>query len=140
LTFESPDQASLNEIEKLSMESSDEGVYKAEWSPAEPKPQVTASSTQQLPQASQSFYTRSVSLTLGPHQPKSLWQWFQNATRCENFPENPEETQQMDQLQEFFKQSEADRQRVKAGMDAIRKQKEDLKRARDAAAAMAGDA
>lgn len=45
----------------------------------------------------------------------------------------------MEQLDEFFKQSDLDRKRVKAALDAIRKQREELKAARDAAARMANE-
>ena len=45
----------------------------------------------------------------------------------------------MERMNEFFAQAEVDRQRVKAGMDEIRKQREELKKAREAAARMANE-
>ena len=45
----------------------------------------------------------------------------------------------MSRLNEFFAQAEVDRQRVKAGMDAIRKERDELKKARDAASRMANE-
>ncbi|EXJ63956.1 hypothetical protein A1O7_00291 [Cladophialophora yegresii CBS 114405] len=140
LTFESADQEALNELESTSLETSSDGEYRATWSPIEAKSQAGSEAPTPSPASSAgSAFTRSVELRLGPHQPGSLWNWFQTATKCEPFPENPEETAQMDRLKEFFAQAEIDRQRVKAGMDAIRKQKEELKKARDAAARMANE-
>ena len=138
MTFESADQNTLQELDTTSFETSNDGEYKATWSPIESKSQSGTEASIPTPSAGSTF-TRSVELRLGPHQPGSIWRWFQTATKCEAFPENPEETTQMDRLNEFFAQAEIDRQRVKAGIDAVRKQKEELKRAREAAARMANE-
>ncbi|EXJ72978.1 uncharacterized protein A1O5_04127 [Cladophialophora psammophila CBS 110553] len=143
LTFESTDQHALREMERTSLERSNDGEYRETWTEIEAKSQPveeTTTSTSSLTSPATSIFTRSVELRLGPHQPGSIWTWFQNATRCEDFPENPEESEQMERLNEFFVKAEEDRQRVKAGMDAIRKQKEDLKRAREAAERMVNEA
>ncbi|KIW96337.1 uncharacterized protein Z519_03406 [Cladophialophora bantiana CBS 173.52] len=144
LTFESADQHALREMERTSLERSNDGEYRETWTEIEAKSQpveeTTASTSSSLASPATSIFTRSVELRLGPHQPGSIWKWFQNTTKCEDFPENPEENEQMERLNEFFVKAEEDRQRVKAGMDAIRKQKEDLKRAREAAERMANEA
>ncbi|KAH0830778.1 hypothetical protein FOPE_02125 [Fonsecaea pedrosoi] len=146
LTFESADQQALRELEKTSLETSNDGEYRETWTEIEAKSQASDQTTSSASPSSSSnptptsTFTRTVELRLGPHQPGSIWKWFQNTTRCEDYPENPEETEQMERLKEFFARAEEDRQRVKAGMDAIRKQKEDLKRAREAAERMANEA
>ncbi|OAP57959.1 hypothetical protein AYL99_07049 [Fonsecaea erecta] len=146
LTFESANQQALRELEITSLESSSDGEYREMWTEIEAKSQSSndtpaAASLSSSPTTdATSIFTRSVELRLGPHQPGNIWKWFQNTTKCEDFPENPEENEQMERLKEFFAKAEEDRQRVKAGMDAIRKQKEDLKRAREAAERMANEA
>ncbi|KIW24976.1 uncharacterized protein PV07_10652 [Cladophialophora immunda] len=146
LTFESADQQALRVLEGTSLETSNDGEYRETWTAIETKSQgsdETATSTSPSSSSTSpatSIFSRSVELRLGPHQPGSIWKWFQNTTKCEDFPEDPEENEQMERLKEFFAKAEEDRQRVKAGMDAIRKQKEDLKRAREAAERMANEA
>ncbi|KAJ9608108.1 hypothetical protein H2200_007096 [Cladophialophora chaetospira] len=139
LTFESADQNALSELETTSLETSNEGEFRATWSEVETKSKTASEATASSPSSADSTFTRSVELRLGPHQPRSIWSWFQAATKCDPVPPNPEETAQMEKLDEFFVQAEIDRQRVKAGMDAIRKQKEELQKARDAAARMANE-
>ncbi|KIY00287.1 uncharacterized protein Z520_03972 [Fonsecaea multimorphosa CBS 102226] len=146
LTFESADQQALKELERSSLETSDDGEYREMWSEIETTSKPSNETTSTAPVSSSQtspatpIFTRSVELRLGPHQPGSIWKWFQNTTKCEDFPENPEENEQMERLKEFFAKAEEDRQRVKAGIDAIRKQKEDLKKAREAAERMANEA
>jgi hypothetical protein len=138
LNFESADQDALKQLETTSFERSEEGEYHTQWSEIESKPQaVEGPSSAQS--AADSTFTRSVELRLGPHQHSSLWKWFQATTRSEPVPDDPEENAKMDELNEFFAKAEIDRQRVKAGMDDIRKQREDLKKAREAAARMANE-
>jgi len=139
LTFESVDQEALNYLETIALDTSTDGDYRADWTVVEPKGSSGGTSTAAAAPPKDSIYTRSVALRLGPHQPKSIWNWFQNATKCEEFPDNPEENEQVERLNAFFAQAEIDRQRVKAGMDAIRQQRKELKQAREAAARSANE-
>ena len=140
LHFECADQDALSYLETMSLESSKDGQYTALWTPIKPKSQPPAGTGTAPPSpAAGSIFTRSVRLHLNPHEPESIWKWFQNVTKCEAFPENPEEIEQMERLNEFFAKAEIDRQLVKAGMDAVRQQRQELKQAREAAARMANE-
>jgi Mitochondrial ribosomal protein L51 / S25 / CI-B8 domain len=76
------------------------------------------------------IYMRTVTIGLRGHSPDAIWEWFQQRTGCRKVPESQEDIEARKRLDEFFAKAELDRQRVKAGVDAMRKEKEDLKRAR----------
>jgi hypothetical protein len=137
LTFESEDQRDLTELETAALETSTDGEYRTEWTPVVPKSQPQADAASSASNKATSTYTRTVDLVLGPHQPQNLWEWFRTTTNCSAVLPTSEETERKVELDEFFAKAELDRQRVKAGMDEIRKQREELKRAREAAARMA---
>lgn len=66
-------------------------------------------------------------------RPGQIWHWFKKTTKCEDIPISQEDMELMRRLNAFFQKAEIDRQRVKAGIDEMRKQKEDLRKAREAA-------
>jgi Mitochondrial ribosomal protein L51 / S25 / CI-B8 domain len=76
------------------------------------------------------LYTRSVTLGLRNRSAGNIWTWFSDRTRCTPVPRSAEDIGELRKLGEFFKQSAIDRERVKEGRDAVRKEKEDLARAR----------
>jgi len=79
------------------------------------------------------LYMRSVTLGLKGRSAPDIWKWFQYRTKCEELPTSSEDEATQVNLAEFNVQAEQDRQRVKAGVDAMRREKEDLRRAREAA-------
>ena len=122
----------------MTLQTSEDGDCETEWSKIEPKAQISA----QGPSASSNTeptFTRSVELGTRFQQATSIWQWFETATNCTAVTASPEENAQMDQLNEFLARADVDRQRVKAGRDAERKQREELKKAREAAARMTNE-
>lgn len=76
------------------------------------------------------LYTRTVTLGLRNRSPAEIWDWFSNNTRCTNVPKSAADSREEAELAVFFKQSDIDRQRVKEGREAVRKEKADLQRAR----------
>lgn len=142
LTFESADQTTLAKLD--SSRSPDELkdlAFKEAWSKVQskPVPDVNAGSPSSASPAQPTF-TRQVTLELGQQHSEQIWRWFQSTTNCEDFPEDPIDSARMEELRIFFEKAEEDRQRVKAGMDAMRKQKADLKKAREAAERLANEA
>jgi hypothetical protein len=87
----------------------------------EPSPHAKAGST---------LFTRSVTLGLRDRSAGNIWAWFSDRTCCTPVPRSAEDIDELRKLGEFFKQSAIDRQRVKEGRDAVKKEKEDLARAR----------
>ena len=83
---------------------------------------------------------RTVTMGLRGHGPDTIWEWFKQRTGCQKVPESQEDIQARKRLDEFFAKAELDRQRVKAGVDAMRKEKEDLKRARGEAEKLQAEA
>lgn len=138
LSFESPNQEALAALEtNFSEDLNNDGVFKETWSEieSESEPRATSKTPSPTP-IPKSTFTRHVSLSLAEQQPNDIWKWFQKTTKCEDVPETPEETAEMERLRVLFEKSEEDRQRVKAGIDALRKQQAELKRAREAAERM----
>lgn len=86
-----------------------------------PSPASTAGTT---------LYTRSVTLGLRDRTAANIWNWFFDRTRCTDVPRSAEDSTEMAALNEFFKKSAIDRERVKEGRDAVAKEKADLARAR----------
>ena len=76
------------------------------------------------------LYTRSITLGLRERSSEEIWKWFESRTKCTDVPKSEEDSREEETLALFFKQSAIDRQYVKEGRDAVRKEKADLQRAR----------
>ncbi|KIX02080.1 uncharacterized protein Z518_08019 [Rhinocladiella mackenziei CBS 650.93] len=135
LTFESNDESTLSALEKRQLPVEPDTIeYQESWSKVESKPLPAANAkAPSTPSPPQPIFMRRVTLNLAQQPSQRIWKWFQKTTNCEDFPEEPEWTALMKRLEEFAKQSEIDRQLVKAGRDAVKKQQEELKKARETA-------
>lgn len=137
LTFESTDEASLEVLKN----QNDNKQYGDEWSEVQSKPQsavdasAPSSASPSLP-----IFTRNGTLPLNDKDPKDIWRWFQKTTSCKDVTRTEQDEILRRQLQAFSVKAAHDRQLVKAGMDDLRKQKADLKRAREAAERLTSEA
>ncbi|KIV80278.1 hypothetical protein PV11_07791 [Exophiala sideris] len=130
LTFESNNKRSLEALQKPH-EGED---FVEQWTEVESKPQPAASASDPSSTSPpQPIFTRNAKLSLDRTHAREIWRWFQKTTKCEDVPVAPQDEELRQKLATFFQQSEVDRKLVQIGVDAVRKQKADLKRAREAA-------
>lgn len=101
-----------------------------------------ASSTQDAAtQSSASVYRRTFLADISGHEVSKIWTLIAGVTGAKDAPPpTAEEAEQMRKLNEFFEQSEIDRRLVKAGRDAVKKEKEELRKAREAAERLSAEA
>jgi len=139
MTFESDNQASLRSLEqKVSGDTPKTAIFKTSWSTVESisKPPQNASS----PVPADPIFRRQVKVDLSDKNAISIWNQIEFITKCEPAPEPTEEEKtMMKELNDFNSQSERDRRLVKAGMDKIFKEKEELRKAREAAERMTAE-
>lgn len=77
-------------------------------------------------------------LAAKPHD--EIWEYVEFITQCEEAPEATEqERTMMKEWKDTLSFGGADRVRVKAGMDEIKREKEELKQAREAAERLTTD-
>ncbi|RVX76040.1 hypothetical protein B0A52_00397 [Exophiala mesophila] len=137
LTFASNQHGILSAIESQA-KSSDPAQVQARWSDIETSDSPAAETS--TPKSSQSSYQRVLSANLSGHQVETIWDFVQGVTGAKEAPApTTEELEQMQRLNEFFEQSEKDRQLVKAGRDAIAKEKAELRKAKEAAERMSAE-
>lgn len=130
LTFESNEKSSLEALQK----QHDAEDFVEQWTDIESKPQDAASAN--APSSTSpptSIFTRNAKLSLDRIHAREIWRWFQRTTNCEDVPIAPQDEELRRKLDAFFQQAEKDRKLVKIGVDAVKKQQADLKRAREAA-------
>lgn len=142
LTFEGEDQNSL-----LSLEATDEttkplvALFKSSWSDVTSKkqpPTTGASSQQQIPQTT--LYTRDVKVDISGKPQSQIWDWFKHTAKSTDIPAaEGEELEMIERLKEFEVQSQIDRRLVRVGLDALKKEKEELRKAREAAERMTAE-
>lgn len=141
LTFESANPASLEALQNKPWEGQKEDIkFKEEWTEikAIPLPAADASSPSSTSPRSPVF-TRNARLDINGQRSKEIWRWFQKTTSCSDVPVAPEDADLRNRLQAFFQKAEIDRRLVKAGVDEMNKQKEELKKAREAAERLTSD-
>ncbi|KEF58368.1 uncharacterized protein A1O9_06294, partial [Exophiala aquamarina CBS 119918] len=133
LTFESENQASLRSLDqKGSGDKPKSAIFKTSWSIVESIPQPLQDGSSSAPP--EPIFRRQVKVDLSEKEAKHIWKHIEFITKCEEAPEPTEEEKTMMQkLNNFKSQSEKDRRLVKAGMDKIFKEKEELRKAREAA-------
>lgn len=89
----------------------------------------------------QTLYTRTVTLPLAGLRHIEIWNWVRQHTKLADHRVVPaEDMKEYREVSRFRKQAALDRKRVKTGIDAMKKEKLELKKAREAAEAMAADA
>jgi hypothetical protein len=107
-------------------------LFKYSWSNVESKPQPPQDSSSPTP--SEPIFTRHVKVDLSEKGATSIWEYIKSTTKCEEAPEPTEEEKtMMAQWRDFKSQAGEDRKLVKAGIDQINKEKEELRKAREAA-------
>ncbi|EXJ95016.1 hypothetical protein A1O1_00134 [Capronia coronata CBS 617.96] len=135
VTFESSDRGSLEALESRNTEADSEGEkLNEEWSTIESKPQPAADpSTPSSTSPPSEIFVRRATVDIAGKRPRQIWHWLKSAAKCEDIAQSPEDVELMRRLNAFFQKADIDRKRVKAGIDEMRKQKEDLRKAREAA-------
>ncbi|KIW16395.1 hypothetical protein PV08_06447 [Exophiala spinifera] len=134
LTFESTDKAALETLQKRI----DSEKLEDEWTEIQTKlqePTDLNSTSTPLP-----IFTRNGILALKGKHSREIWRWFQHKTACKDVSISPQDELLRRKLQDTARKSEADRVLVKAGMDALRKQQAELKKAREAAERLTSEA
>lgn len=105
---------------------------------AQPAPDPSAPQTTSPPET---VYTRTVTLPLGGLRDNEIWLWIRQQLKIHHKKSlEGHEAQEWIGLKEHRSKAEQDRRRVKEGMDAMKKEQMELKRAREAAARMAAEA
>lgn len=79
-------------------------------------------------------------LGLTGQDPQAIWTWFQERVHTSPVPETPEDRRAREELEKVFAQSEIDRQRVKKGVEAMKREQADLRRAREEAEKLSAEA
>ena len=92
--------------------------------------EVVPSTSSTTAKGAPTLYTRAVTLGLSHRSADEIWNWFSQRTRCTDVEKSEADLQEEAELEKFFAQSAIDRQRVKEGREAVRKEKADLQRAR----------
>lgn len=130
ITFESENQDSLRSLEqKKSGSDYLSALFKYSWSNVESKPKSSQDGSSPTPS-----FTRHVKVDLSEKGAASIWEYIKSTTKCEEAPEPTEEEKtMMAQWRDFQSQAGEDRKLVKAGIDQVRKEKEELRKAREAA-------
>lgn len=136
ITFESHDKKALESLDQRgSGTESMSSRFKYAWSKVEPKPQSAQADTS--PNPSEQSYTRQVQADVSDQPHHAIWEYVKFVTKCEPAPEaTPEEQTMMKEWKDTLSFGGQDRKRVKAGMDEIRREKEELQKAREAAERM----
>lgn len=116
----------------------------AQHAPKDEIKQITDSesslSSQQAGSTPQTLYTRTVTLPLAGLRHIEIWNWIRQHTKLSDHRVVPgEEIKDYRGVSQFRKQAALDRKRVKAGIDAMKREKLELKKAREAAERMAAD-
>ena len=91
---------------------------------------VVPSATSTNVKGAATLYTRSVTLGLSHRSVEEIGDWFSQRTWCTDVEKSEIDSKEQAELDLFFEQSAIDRQRVKEGREAVRKEKADLQRAR----------
>ncbi|KAK5045977.1 hypothetical protein LTR84_008763 [Exophiala bonariae] len=136
ITFESQDRKALQSLDQRDEGAqSMSGRFKYSWSKVQPKTQ-TAQAGASVDSSEQS-YTRQVQADVSDQPHKAIWEYVKFVTKCEAAPEaTPEEQTMMKEWKDTLSFGGQDRKRVKAGIDEIRREKEELRKAREAAERM----
>jgi hypothetical protein len=92
--------------------------------------EVVPSATSTNVKGAATLYTRSVTLGLSQRSGQQIWSWFRQRTQCTRVEMSDKDLKERAELASFFAQSDIDRQKVKEGREAVRKEKADLQRAR----------
>lgn len=85
-------------------------------------------------------YTREITLGLRGRSAGQIFSYFKHITKARQYYRSVPDRHAKGRMDRFFDRAEEDRQRVKAGIDAMKREKEDLKRAREAADRLASEA
>lgn len=94
----------------------------------------------QVTTPSETIYTRTVTLPLAGLRHTEIWNWIRQHTKLQNHRPVPSEEGQSYQIVARFKKEAAkDRKRVKTGINAMKKEQLELRKAREAAERMAAD-
>lgn len=97
---------------------------------AAPTDEVLPSTTSTPVKGAPQLYTRTVTLGLRHRTADEIWAWFSQRTRCTELEMSDVDMREQAELDLFFRQSAIDRELVKEGREAVRKEKADLQRAR----------
>jgi hypothetical protein len=104
---------------------------------AQPAADPSAPSSASPPSTS---YTREITLGLRGRTPGQIFSYFKHVTKARQYYRSLPDRRSKRKMDKFFDKADEDRERVKAGIDAMRREKEDLRRAREAADRLAADA
>ncbi|KAL2431597.1 hypothetical protein ABEF95_012199 [Exophiala dermatitidis] len=143
VTFESTDRTTLESLETATESGSvsESTKFKQEWTNIESKPQPAADpSAPSTTSPPVETFTRRAIVDVAGKRPAQIWQWLKKTTNCEELRPSQEDVELMKRLNAFFQKADIDRKRVKAGIDEMRKQKEELRKAREAAERMTSEA
>lgn len=97
---------------------------------AQPAADPSAPSTTSPPVT---MFQRSVTLGLRGRNAWDIWSWFQGVTKARPYKLNREERSGLRGERSFQEKASKDRERVKIGVDAMKREKEELRRAKEAA-------
>ena len=92
--------------------------------------EVVPSTSSTTAKGASTLYTRAITLGLSHRSADEIWNWFSQRTRCTDVEKSESDVKEQAELEKFFAQSAIDRQRVKEGREAVKKEKADLQRAR----------
>jgi hypothetical protein len=121
LEREAEDRETLAERAVVRTADDDEVVLK------EPQPEASTVEGEEPPPP---IYTRSVTLGVKDRTASQIWNWFKMRTNCTEVPRSAEDQKEFDGLSVRFRNSAADRRRVKKGVDERKANDEMLRRAR----------
>lgn len=100
----------------------------------------SAKSAKKATPPAQTLYTRTVTIPLAGLRHIEIWNWIRQHTKLpDHRPVPSEEGKAYQQVARFRKEAEKDRKRVKAGIGAMKREQQELKKAREAAERMAAE-
>lgn len=103
-------------------------------------PPPSKRSDAQAADSSETLYTRTVTLPLAALRHHEIWNWIRQHTKLPDHRRTPvNELVQYVEVKQFMKKAEKDRQMVRASMVAMKKEQQELKKAREAAERMAAE-
>lgn len=92
--------------------------------------EIVLSATSTNVKGATTLYTRSVTLDIRNRPPQEIWKWFSQNACCTKVEMSEADRKEWGELDSFSAKSAIDRQKVKEGREAVKKEKADLLRAR----------
>lgn len=131
-------------IDQLRKQQEDEGIHQGQGTSVGEitiKPQPAADpSSPSTTSPPVTMFQRNLTLGLRGRYAIDIWHWFLSATGARPYIVSRSDAMLMRHHREHEKKAAVDRERVKSGIDAMKKEKEELRRAREAAERLQSEA